>query len=176
MCVYYICVYYICTHIHTHTQICGNAALRLLHAARQVNIITKITVHYRCLRRERKWGWMRVLVCERKGQKLSSILRIKLVFTRLNFNLRLNSSPQFKRTMVKRVRKIAEWKSGKEKKGSNGWTNGRKGANEWKEKKTMCDRDSQPVRKTLKQKRALLIERPVIRHSFFSIYIFSWNL
>lgn len=36
-----------------------------------------------------------------KGQKLSSILRIKLVFTRLNFNLRLNSSPQFKRTMAK---------------------------------------------------------------------------
>ena len=161
---------------HAHTQICGNAALRLLHATRQVNIITKITVHYRCLRRERKWGWMRVLVCERKGQKLSSILRIKLVFTRLNFNLRLNSSPQFKRTMAKESKKDSRVKEWEGKKGSNGWTNGRKGANEWKEKKTMCDRDSKPVRKTLKQKRALLIERPVIRHSFFSIYIFSWNL
>lgn len=69
---------------------------------------------------------MRVLVCERKGQKLSSILRIKLVFTRLNFNLRLNSSPQFKRTMAKESEKDSRVKEWEGKKGIE-WMN------EWKE-------------------------------------------
>lgn len=42
--------------------------------------------------------YLRKRVHERmREKKLSSILRIKLVFTRLNFNPRLNSSPQLKR-------------------------------------------------------------------------------
>lgn len=97
----------------------------------------------------------RMCVCmynrEEKGQKLSSILRIKLVFTRLNFSLRLNSSPQFKRTMAKGNEREREGCLGvieREKFRANEYTRERY-IERMGNKNLMRKRDSQAVRETL---------------------------